>query len=307
MPLLMTVRAGRRAKHIPKSRRRIRTCIISTEWSKLKAVLLHRPTKALASAKNPNEVQMLASVDLAKAQAQHDAMAEAYRQLGVQVHHVQPKNASPNQLFAADLFFMTPEGAILARPASTVRAGEERWVAQKIAALGIPIVRSVRGTGVFEGADAMWLNPQAVILGRGLRTNDEGAAQVSRTLQEMGVEVIQVDMPVGTMHLMGMLRIVDADLAIAWSYRFVHRGLRALHEHGLNVVFLPDEAEAINSMALNFVTIAPREILMVEGNPKSQAFYENLGITCHTVDVSELVKAAGAVGCMSGILERERI
>lgn len=44
---------------------------------------------------------------------------------------------------------------------------------------------------------------------------DAGVAQVRATLAEQGVEVIQVDLPYGTMHLMGVLRIVDRDLAIA--------------------------------------------------------------------------------------------
>jgi N-dimethylarginine dimethylaminohydrolase len=237
---------------------------------------------------------MLASVDLARAQAQHDAIAQAYRDAGVTVQYVEPEGQpAPNQMFIADLMFMTPEGAILARPASTVRAGEERWVARRLADLGIPIIRSVRGTGTFEGADAAWLNPQTVIIGRGLRTNDEG------------VTVIQVDLPVGTMHLMGMLRFPDHDLAIAWPKRLVHRGVEALKEHGFQVVFIPDETEAEHNKAFNFVTLGPRQILMAAGNLVTQAFFESLGITCHTTKMDELGKAAGAAGCLTGILERE--
>ena len=44
---------------------------------------------------------------------------------------------------------------------------------------------------------------------------------------------------------------------------------------------------------------------MPAGNPRTQAYFESLGINCHTVDVSELRKAAGAVGCLTGIVERE--
>jgi N-dimethylarginine dimethylaminohydrolase len=150
-----------------------------------------------------------------------------------------------------------------------------------------------------------WINSQTVIIGRGLRTNDEGVAQVTSTLTEMGINVIQVDMPIGTMHLMGMLRIVDRDLAIAWPLRLVHRGVDTLKQHGMQVAFIPDETEAIQNAALNFVVLGPREILMPAGNPKTQTFYKSLGIACHTVEVDELVKAAGGIGCLSGILERE--
>src|SRR3546814_2569119 len=91
-------------------------------------------------------------------------------------------------MFCADLFVMTPEGAILARPASTVRAGEERWVARRLADLGVPILRTLTGTAVFEGADLMWLDPRTAMIGLGLRTNEEAASQIATTLEEIGVE-----------------------------------------------------------------------------------------------------------------------
>jgi arginine deiminase len=280
-------------------------CGMNSEWASLRAVLLHRPGAELAASHDANAVNMLDVLDTHRAQAQHDAMAHAYRDAGVVVAYADPPGEpTPNQMFMADLFFMTHEGAILARPASAVRAGEERWAARRLADMGVPIVRSVSGRGTFEGADAMWLDPRTVILGRGLRTNDEGAAQVAATLHAMGVEVVQVDMPFGTMHLMGMLRIVDRDLAIAWPTRFVHRGVEALRERGYRVLFLPDERESRDSHAFNFVTLGPRRILMPAGNPQTQAFYEANGITCDTVAVDELSKAAGAIGCLTGIVER---
>jgi N-dimethylarginine dimethylaminohydrolase len=281
-------------------------CGISSEWSRLRSVLLHRPGDELAASADFNAVNMLERLDLARAQRQHDAMAHAYQEVGVAVHYAEP-NATPrpNQMFMADLFFMTPEGAILARPASTVRAGEERVAGRQLAELGIPIVRSVSGRGTFEGADAMWMDPQTVILGRGLRTNDEGATQVTAVLREMGVATVQVDLPFGTMHLMGMLRIVDRDLAIAWPTRLAHRAVDALRERGYQVTFLPDEAEARQGFAFNFVTLGPREILMATGNPATQKFYERLGIICRTTPVDELGKAAGAIGCLTGVLWRD--
>ncbi len=279
---------------------------VSTEYSRLKAVLMHRPGPEVDVSADPDAVQWLDAVSLERAQAQHDAVAQAYRDLGVAVHYVDPQGEpSPNQMFLADLMFMTPEGAILARPASTVRAGEERAVARRLADLGVPILRSVRGGGTFEGADALWLNPSTVMMGRGLRTNAEGAAQVKATLNEMGVEVIEVDLPYGTMHLMGMLRFADRDLAIAFPMRLVHKGVEALKENGYQIAFMPHEDEASRNKAFNFVTIGPREIVMSAGNPKTQVFYEQLGITCHPVAVDELSKAAGAMGCLTGILHRE--
>jgi arginine deiminase len=283
-------------------------CGVSQEWSSLKAVLLHRPGAELMGSSEPDHVQMLGSLDLQKAQEQHDRLAQTYQELGVTVHYVDPASEPPpNLMFVADLLLMTPEGAVLGRPASTIRAGEERWVAERLVRLGIPILRSVRGSGTFEGADAAWLDERTVLLATGLRTNAEGAAQITALLQEMGVNAIPVGLPYGAMHLMGQLRFADHDLAIAWPGRVPYAAVEALRRRGMTVLFLPDIDEAKVGMSLNFVTLAPRQILMPAGNPHSQAFYQQAGLRCHTVDVGELVKAAGGIGCLTGILERDAL
>jgi len=249
---------------------------------------------------------MLAPLDVGRARQQHDALAQAYRDAGIAVYYVEPaETPPPNLMFVADLMLMTPEGAILGRPASTVRAGEERFVARRLAELGIPILHSVRGRGTFEGADAAWIDPQTVLLATGLRTNTEGAAQVTSLLQEMGVEVVPVGLPYGVMHLMGQLRFADRNLAIAWPGRVPYAAVEALRARGYTVLFLPDEEEAVRGMALNFVTLGPRWILVAAGNPITQTFYQDAGIACQTVEVDELLKAAGGIGCLTGVLERE--
>ena len=165
-------------------------CGIETEWGPLKAVLLHRPGAELVAVTEPNAASMFELLNVDRALAQHDALARAYSDAGVAVHYVNPPEAPPpNQMFVADLFFMTPEGAILGRPASSVRAGEERWVARRLADLGVPILGSVRGRGTFEGADATWVDPKTALLATGLRTNAEGAAQVRRLLEGMGEDI----------------------------------------------------------------------------------------------------------------------
>jgi arginine deiminase len=281
-------------------------CGVGTEWSPLKAVLLHQPGPELEDLTDPDAAQMLAPLDTARARQQHDALAQAYRDAGVTVHYVEPAGTPPpNLMFVADLMFMTPEGAIVGRPASTVRAGEERFVARRLADLGVPILRSVRGRGTFEGADALWIDPQTALVATGLRTNAEGSAQVAGLLREMGVEVIQVGLPYGAMHLMGTLRFADRDLAIAWPGRVPYAVVEALRARGYTVIFIPDEEEAGRGMALNFVTLGPRRILMAAGNSITQAFYEDAGIACQTVEVDEILKAAGGIACVTGILERE--
>jgi N-dimethylarginine dimethylaminohydrolase len=151
----------------------------------------------------------------------------------------------------------------------------------------------------------MWLAPDAALVAEGLRTNTQGADQVESALRDMGVRTFRTQLPPGTMHLMGQLRIMDQELALGWPGRLPDDAVSALESCGFRVEFLPDDTESQDNFAFNFVVLGPREIVMPSGNPQTQAFYEGLGITCRTVDVGEIGRAAGSIGCATGILERE--
>jgi N-dimethylarginine dimethylaminohydrolase len=279
-----------------------------SEWAPLRLVLLHRPGAELDGIDDANAAQMLEIPAADGAAREHDVLAALYRAAGVDVVYVDPPALPPpNMMFVADVLFMTPAGAIVGRPASTVRAGEERWVARRLADLGIPILRTVAGTGVFEGADALWLDAQTVLLGCGLRTNLEGVAQVVSTLAEHGVGTIVVDIGERAMHLMGVIRIVDRDLAYVRAGLTPVVAIDALRERGYEVRAFPDEEEMERGSAHNFVTLGPRRIVLPAGNPVTEAEYRAAGIECITTEVTELRKAAGAIGCLTGILHRSDV
>lgn len=284
------------------------SCGINSEWAPLKAVLLHRPGAEFENITNPDEIQMLEIPHTEKMRMQHDQIAEIYRNAGVTITYVEPNLIPPpNTIYVADLMLMTPEGVILARPASTVRAGEERYVARRLADMGIPIVLSIRGRGTFEGADALWITPDCLMVGTGQRTNNEGAMQIAQFMKQMDVEVIVVNLPYGAMHLMGAIRFVDDHTSICWSTKTPYAAMEALGDHGYEVLLAPDKDELVQGMALNYVSLAPRSILMAAGNPVTQSFYEDIGIQCHIVEINEIMKAAGGIGCLTGIIERKLV
>lgn len=297
---------SRTANHVEEIGNIWGTCGIENEWHPLRKVILHTPGVELEAAlENPDESQMLESLDIEKAREEHAQLVQTYQAAGVQVDFTNPDStAHPNQMFCADLFAMTPEGAILARPASVVRAGEERQMALCLARNGIPVIRTLTGAATFEGADLIWVDRNHVLIGQGLRSNADAASQISQLLEGMGTKVTAVDMPFGTMHLMGMLRVVDHDLAIAWPRRTPHAAVMALRDAGYTIKFVPEHDEFEHGKAFNFVTLGPRHILMVAGNPMAREFYQSLQINCVETPAEELSKAAGAVGCLTGIVHR---
>jgi N-dimethylarginine dimethylaminohydrolase len=201
---------------------------------------------------------------------------------------------------------MTPEGAIITRPASTVRAGEERLVAESLGKLGVPILMTVHGSGTFEGADVMWADEDLCFLAEGLRTNEEGANQVEQMLHEIGVkEVVRIGLPYGAMHLDGLLNFVDRDCAVVWPNRTPLKIVQTLRKGGYRILEMVDDHEAFTCLPLNFVALRPGEILMPAGGQTMRAVYEAAGIVCHTVEIGELIKAGGGIHYMTAFLKRE--
>jgi N-dimethylarginine dimethylaminohydrolase len=284
---------------------------VDSEHRPLQAVLLYRPGGELKSVRDPNAVQHLERIDAAALDREVSALAAAYRRLGVEVHWLPrafaggPWPEKYNLLFAADLFFATREGAIVARMASEVRAGEEKHAARALAELAVPISRTISGAGTFEGDDALWLDPKTVLCGVGNRTNAEGFAQLRAALKGQGVEAIPARLPRGVQHLMGLVRLVDARLALARVERAPASLLRLLARRGFRVVPVPEIGETTEGQGMNVVTVAPRRVLMPKDCPLLKRAYAAAGVSVAAeVGIAQLRRGAGGLGCASGVLAR---
>ena len=99
-----------------------------SEVDTLKAVLMRRPGKEIENF-NAEEVRFSDEpVDVELIRKQHDDVAKIYNDFGAKVFYVdEQREDRPNAVFCRDLAFMTPEGAILARPGMAARRGEERY------------------------------------------------------------------------------------------------------------------------------------------------------------------------------------
>jgi N-dimethylarginine dimethylaminohydrolase len=279
---------------------------VCSEFEQLRAVLLRRPGAEIEDMEDPSKWRWVDTMDPQLARAQHDEMAWVYREeAGAEVYYVDDmREDRPNAMFMRDLMFMTPEGAIVGRPAIACRRGEEKFVAKKLAELGVPIVRTITGTGVFEGACAMWVDRETVILGTGVRCNREGARQVKEVLERMGVEVIPFQIPYAHAHVDGLLNILDRDLALMFPWQTPHDVWEALRERGIEVLETPTVEEAKSGGAVNFVALEPRKILMASGNTRTKAMLEDRGVEVREIDISELRKGWGGLHCMTAFLKR---
>ncbi|MDQ7793637.1 MAG: arginine deiminase family protein [bacterium] len=282
---------------------------VDSEYGGLKAVLVRRPGREWEGLTDPVAIRFRDLPDPAKARDQHDQLMAVYAQHGVKVHYVEEMAPDkPNGLFCRDLCVMTPEGAILARPALAVRRGEERYLARTLGQLGVPIIRTVNGRGTFEGADLMWLDRSTAFLGLGNRSNADGVAQVERELRAMGCEhVIQVQIGYGSVHLDGFMNIVDSRTAVCFPWKTPFVVVAALRDRGFRLLEIANVHEYQSVMPSNFVALAPGLIVMPAGAPETARMYRQAGIEVIEADVSELQKGWGAMHCMTTFLKREPV
>ncbi len=281
-------------------------CGMSDEVGPLREVLLSWPSEAFGTEGDADEALLVSWPDLEQLRRETHAVRSFFEERGVVVHLHQPDTPPPlNYLFMRDLMVMTPEGAILARPASPVRADEPRFAAQALAAMGVPILGVPRGMATLEGADALWLDPQTLLVGVGLRTNSAGAAAVKALVAPMGVNVRTVPVPPGAQHLLGVVVPVNTGLAIVDEDRVSPPLAQALSDHGVDTISVPPDDENRERRGMNVVVIGPNELVMPSGCADLRARFEDHGLTVHTVDVSAHVQAAGALGCMTAIIRRD--
>lgn len=278
---------------------------VCSEVDDLKACLMRRPGPEIDDF-DWDGARFKAPIDPERFRKQHDALAQIYRDNGATVYYVEEQRADkPNAVFMRDLVFMTPEGAIVTRPAMPVRRGEERYAAKALSNLGVPILRTIAGEGTFEGAMGLWIDRKTVVLASGCRTNRDGYEQVEYELRRMGVtDILHMQIPYGHAHIDGLLNMASHDVAMIHASQVPYDVCDALKKKGIKLLECPSRIEAKEGLAINYVAVKPGVIVMAEGNPRSQELLEKNGIKVITVDFSEILKGYGSIHCCTAFLKR---
>ena len=279
-----------------------------SETGTLRAVLLRRPGPEIEGIKDPAKFRWLDVMDPDKARRQHDCLADLYRSQGVTVHYVENMRPDrPNALFLRDNILMTPEGAVVGRQAMACRRGEERYAAHALAELGVPILRTISGEGIFETACSLWVNGETVIIGTGNRANSEGARQLSEILLGVGVrDFLNLPIPFGYAHIDSIVSFIDQKTAMIDPQRTPWDLWAALRDRGFTLLEAPAVEETAD-LALNFVALSPGRIVMASGYPATKNFLKNNGVEVLEIDISELRKGWGSLHCMTVALKRDPI
>ena len=266
---------------------------VCSEVETLRAVLMRRPGKEV----EPIDVELM--------RRQHDNVAKVYTDFGAKVYYVEHQlEDRPNAVFCRDLMFMTPEGAIITRPGMAARRGEERYVAEALAKIGVPILKTIAGDGMFEGANAMWVDRHTCVVSTGSRCNRSGYEQVKTELERMGVTVYHMQQPYSNIHIDGIMNAISHDKVLVHAAQVPYDIIDMLKKKGYEILEIPSRTEQFRTLACNFVALEPNHILMAQGNPRTQEMLDKHGVNIDTVDISEILKGRGSLHCITAFLKR---
>jgi dimethylargininase len=223
--------------------------------------------------------------DLGRAAAQHAAYARLLRSLGLEVIELPADPALPDCCFVEDTAVVLDEVALVAMPGATSRRGE-------IAAVGTALARfrPLERTplpATLEGGDVLRVG-RRLFVGRSPRTNEAGIARLAAVAEPLGYRVLPVTVT-GCLHLKSAVTALDDERILANS-RWVDMAPFA----GLGVVpVAPEEPGAANVLRVAGLVIAH------PGFPRTLDRVAELGYAVRPLDVSEFLKAEGALTCKS--------
>ena len=295
---------------------------------KLRKVLVHRPGEEASHpilAKDPAFFNLPEGLtNLAKMQKQHDEFVRVMKSEGVDVIYLDSKipligayEVPLRSACYAHEAFVIKGGAIIERPACAYKKGYDVYIAKRLVELGCPILGTIRGKGVFEASNLVWLDSEHVLLAMSLRTNREGIDQVIPYLREAGVQDVhvaslpgylrsrkwQVGGASGYFHLDMTFGIAAEGLGVIYPGGVGYDTVRHLVENEINLIEVSEEE--LRNDATNVLPLAPGKLVIPSGSPEASKALRREGVDVLEIDLSEFVKGGGGPTCMTLPLIRD--
>ncbi|WP_137124382.1 dimethylarginine dimethylaminohydrolase family protein [Roseomonas sp. HF4] len=241
---------------------------------------------------------------LAEQQAQHDSLAAALREEGVEV--VMLHRAAPGRhksVYTRDSCIGIDGGAVVTRMGPRIRRGEERAVTETLAGIGMPILRTIAGTGLMEGGSFAYIRPDVAVIGVSSRVNEEGARQMEEVLALQGTRLIRVQIPGYRLHIDGAFVMLGHDVALVNPVILPFTFMEELKRLGIRMIPLTHEDP---SWAINCLAVAPGRVLMSDQvGPRTQDALDKAGISVRLVAYDRVYLGGGGIHCSTAPLVRD--
>ena len=280
----------------------------------LKTVLMKHPEKAYkneSSLKRQwSDLNYLGQPNLSKSIVDYNYFTSLISETGTKVEFLPESDKTGlDSVYTHDPVVMTNRGVILCNMGKDARANEPGTVENYCNQNELPILGKITPPGTLEGGDVLWIDEKTVAVGEGYRTNSEGIRQFRALLGDGVDEVIPVPLPHWTgptdcLHLLSNVSPVDIDLYVVYSPLLTVSFRNCLLERSIQLIEVPEKEYP--TLGCNILALAPRKVIMVDGNPKVRNSLVNEGVEVAVFDGSEIsLKGTGGPTCLTRPLYRE--
>jgi dimethylargininase len=255
---------------------------LNSETSTFHQAIVRPPGVAFASALTSIDRGM---PDLSAAIEQHDAYVRAVERCGVSIRILEP-DEHPDSTFVEDVAICTPECAIVTRPGVESRQEEVESI-RAVLADYFDETHEIAAPGTLDGGDVLEVNGHFLI-GLSARTNESGANQLIRLLNNYGMTGEKVSFP-AFLHLKSGVCLLDEDtVLLANQFSDLEQ-----FERFKRIVTKEEDGYAANSIRVNGTIFTPA------GFPRVSAGLCDAGFDVIELEMWEFQKVDGGLSCLS--------
>ena len=284
-----------------------------SEYLKLASVYLKSAKNSFLSEEELSEhwetLQYLSKPNFKKSLDEYAAFQTFFREKNISTCFFPiNKKTKIDSIYCRDASIATDFGIIICNMGKQGRIHEPYAQLEAYKMNNVNILGEIKFPGTLEGGDVAWLDQNTLAVGHTYRTNEEGISQLKELLQPKGIEIIVVELPhykgeSDVFHLMSILSPVDKNLAVVYSPLMPIKFRNELLERGFQLVEVPEQE--FDSMGCNVLAVAPRDCLMVAGNPITRKLLEDAGASVHIYEGNEIsVKGGGGPTCLTRPIDR---
>ena len=214
---------------------------------------------------------------------------------------------------ATNLGKVTRAGAIIGRRGHDSYNRGIAYYSQKFfTEIGCPVIMTVTGKGIFEGAFP-FVAENICVGSYGIGVNQEAMDQVLPVFNAAGIEAIMGHSTSimdsfesgGDFHMDMVLGVADLGLVTVFPAQLDYEVFLWLKSHGFKMIEVPLD-EQIKSVACNGLQLEPGKVIMPQGAKKTNIALRKEGVDVIEVDVSDIAQGGvNGIRCVVLALLRE--
>ncbi|MEE3152474.1 MAG: arginine deiminase family protein [Candidatus Neomarinimicrobiota bacterium] len=274
----------------------------------IKKIILKHPKDAFKDQDTINKqfsrLNYFEAPNFNKAISDYDKFVGLLISFDIELHFLPKDNStSIDSIYTHDPCVVSNNGVILCNMGKKARLAEPNTMEDYFKSIQIPILGRIKAPGRLEGGDVVWIDEKTIAVGEGYRTNKEGIKQLKHLLSDQVENVISVPIPHWSgpedcLHLMSNIRPIDHNIFLVYSRLLPVPFRKYLLDRNIELIDVPDEE--YESMGCNVLAVAPRKVIMINGNLITKQLLEKKEIEVYTYDGAEIsIKGAGGPTCLT--------